>query len=466
MTITKKGLQPRVRISYDEMQAFLVLPFPQDAEFYSETEILECLEKNQIRHGIERETIRNMIRSEIYNKEICIATGTPVVDGIDGYFEFHFNKTFSNKPKLQPDGSVDYWSINRVEMVEKGQVIAVYHPSIEGENGITVKGKPLLAKRGREMPPLKGKGFTRKEDEVTYTSNMDGKIDVENERIIISSVYEIFGNADLSVGNINFVGDVVIHGNVNTGVKIHAMGSITVDGLVEAADISSDKDIILRSGMVGGNRATLSSKQNIFAKFIEYTNIKAQGSIEADVFVGCEIFCEDQIVLNGKKGKIVGGNVYALRGIRVAVLGSPGQVKTEVSGGVKEETLRRIAMLEEKIEVTRTNQQKVEQGLLDFDRLERERGVSYRDDPRRAQLLRIKIQDAANIAKDQAELENLRKQAEVAGKAVISVQKKVYPGVDIGIDNLHIQVLEEQEKVTFSISDGKIKMERYEEDAV
>lgn len=463
MTIAKEKMQPRARITYDEMQAFLVLPIPSEDEVYTEEAIMECLEKNQIRHGIERETIRNMIQSEIYNREVCVATGTPMVDGIDGYFEYHFNRTFSNKPKVQPDGSVDYWSINMVEMVEKGQVIATYHPPVSGENGMSVKGKPLIAKRGREQSPLKGKGFTRQEDGVTYISNIDGKIDMADDRITILPVYEVFGNADLSVGNINFVGDVVIHGNVNSGVKIHATGSITIDGLVESADISADKDIVLRSGMVGGNRASLMSKQNIYAKFIEYTHIELMGSIEADCFVGCDIVCRDRIILNGKKGKIMGGEIYALKGVQVAVLGSQGEVKTEISVGVKEEIHRRIGLLVKKIQAMEENLHRIEEGLQNFDKLEQERGVSYRDDPRRAQLLRVKIQDIANIAKDRAELEDLRQQTVVEGKTNVIVEHMVYPGVSISIDDLKVQVREEQERVIFTKSGSKIIMERYEE---
>lgn len=190
-----------------------------------------------------------MLRERIYNKEVCIAVGTPVVDGIDGHFDYHFNNNFSKKPKIRPDGSVDYWSINMVEPVEKGQVIAIYKPPVPGEDGMTVKGRPLPAKRARELPPLKGRGFTRQEDGNTYTSNMDGKIDMENDRITISQVYEIFGNADLSVGNINFVGDVVVHGNVTAGASVRATGTVTIDGVVRTADITADGDIVLRSGV-------------------------------------------------------------------------------------------------------------------------------------------------------------------------------------------------------------------------
>ena len=106
-----------------------------------------------------------------------------------------------------------------VEMVTEGQVIAEYHKAIQGKDGMNLKGKPVLAKRGRDLVPLKGKGFERSEDGLTYTSLMDGKIDKNGDRIVILPVYEINGDADLSVGNIDFRGDVIIHGSEAGSVR-------------------------------------------------------------------------------------------------------------------------------------------------------------------------------------------------------------------------------------------------------
>ncbi len=466
MTITKREVQPRARISYDEMEAFLVLPAPKKGEEYTLEEILAFLEVNQIRHGIEEETIRKMLREKLYGKEVCIAVGTPVVEGKDGHFDYLFNHNFSKKPKIRPDGSVDYWSINTIETVEKGQVVVVYKPPVEGEDGMTVKGKPIPVKKARALSPLKGKGFTREEDGVTYTANIDGKIDLENDRVIISPLYEIYGNADLSVGNINFVGDVLIHGNVSSGVYIKATGTVTVDGVVESADITADHDIILRSGMVGGNRARLTTRGNLFAKFVEYTKIEVKGKIEADAFVGCDITCGERIILNGKKSKIVGGEVYAVQGIEASVLGSLGEVNTLVRVGVREEILRRISLIEKKVEVMQENLLRIEEGLKNFDKLEQERGVNYKNDPRRVELLRVKIQDTAAIASDRNELEELRQEIEDAKGASIKVKKEVYPGVAIAIDELKINVMEEQERVEFIKRVDKIVMVRPEDEDV
>ena len=77
---------------------------------------------------------------------------------------------------------------------------------------------------------------------------MDGKIDIENDKIRIQPIYEVSGDANLTTGSIDFTGDIVIHGSVESGVTIKATGSITIDGNVEACNLEAGKDIILRSG--------------------------------------------------------------------------------------------------------------------------------------------------------------------------------------------------------------------------
>ena len=45
MTITKREVQPKARITYDEMEAFLTLPVPKEGEEYTLEELLALLEK-------------------------------------------------------------------------------------------------------------------------------------------------------------------------------------------------------------------------------------------------------------------------------------------------------------------------------------------------------------------------------------------------------------------------------------
>ena len=403
-----------------------------------------------ISYGVKQDKISQMVEQQIYDQEVLVAEGQMPEDGVDGYYEYKFDMNFSKKPKLKPDGSVDYWSIKMVEIVTEGQIIAEYHKSVQGKDGVDLRGKPILAKRGRDLVPLRGKGFERSEDGLVYTSLMDGKIEMSGERIVILPVYEINGDADLSVGNIDFRGDVIIHGTVCSGLTVKATGTVTIDGIVEGANIEAGKDIVLRSGVMGASRATIMANGNISAKFFEYTRVHANGTIQADVFLNCQVSCGESIVLNGKKASIIGGEVGAIESIEVDTLGSEGEVRTHVKIGNDMATKRRISVLQNKIKIEKTNLAKIEEGLKILK--------DMKNDPRRTDLLRVKIRDTALLAGDEAELEKLLDQIERARGGVVRVTGNVYPGVRVDIDELRVLVKEQQERLEFVREQDKILM--------
>lgn len=441
--------EPQIRVSHDNMEAYLYLP-GSEVDSYTVSSVEEALQSSGVLYGIQKDRIQEAVEKQIYNREVLIAKGDRPKDGINGYYEYKFDMNFSKKPMIRPDGSVDYWSIKMVEIVTEGQEIAVYHPSIPGEDGMDLKGKPILAKRGRDLVPLRGKGFQRSEDGLTYTSLMDGKIEMANDRVMILPVYEVNGNVDLSTGNIDFRGDVIVHGGVCTGVSVKATGTISIDGVVEGAQIEAGKDIVLRSGVMGASRANITAKGNISAKFFEYAKVHANGTIQADVFLNCQVSCGENIVLDGKKASIVGGEVRAIQGIVVHTLGSDGEVRTQVKIGNDASVRRRIGVLKNKIEVEKANLEKIENGLKILQ--------DMKSDPRRTDLLRVKIRDTALLAEDMAELEKLADQMERAKGGSIRVDGYVYPGVKVEIDDMEVQVKEMQEKLEFIRQTDKIIM--------
>ncbi len=441
--------EPQIRVSHDSMKAYLYLPGPE-LESYTVSDVTEALQASGVVYGIQEDKIQEAIDKQIYNEEVLIAEGDKSEDGVAGYYEYKFDMNFSKQPKVRPDGSVDYWSIKMVEIVTEGQEIAVYHPAVPGVDGMDVKGKPLLAKRGRDLVPLRGKGFERSEDGLTYTSLMDGKIEMTNERIVILPVYEVQGDVGLSIGNIDFRGDVIVHGGVCSGVSVKATGTITIDGVVEGAQIEAGKDIVLRSGVMGASRASITTRGNISAKFFEYTRVHANGTIQADVFLNCQVSCGESIILDGKKASIVGGQVGAIQGIAVHTLGSDGEVRTQVRIGNDASVRRRIGVLRSKIEVEKANLEKIENGLKILK--------DVKNDPRRTDLLRVKIRDTALLAEDTAELEKLEDQMERAKGATVRVVGYVYPGVRVEIDELEVGVKEMQERLEFTRQADKIIM--------
>ncbi len=451
--------EPKIRISYDEMEAYLILPSPLTPdEEYEFNDVMEKVHASGVKIGIDETKISAMINERYFDRECLIAKGIDVENGVDAYFDFNFDTNFNKVPSRREDGTVDYWSIHTVELVEEGQVIATYNEPVDGSNGMTVKGKLLIAKRGRPLPPLTGKGFDRSEDNKTYTATMTGKIEMKNNRIMISDVHEVHGDVGLKTGNIDFRGDVIIHGNVPTGAVIRATGSVTIDGTVEGALIDANKDVIIRGGMLGANRGTVITRGNLTAKFLEYAKVKAHGSVTTDSLINCKVTAYEKVFLRGKHASVVGGVIHAATGVEAFNFGNEYGVKTEIYVGVNLEVKKQITYHENCIIEAQDMIDKISIGIKQLDDAVKAGAVIPPNDPRRGSLLRTKIVKQAELASHTQQLNEMNAVVESAHGASINVIQDVHVGVTIGInDSLH-QVKEQQTSVAFFERDGKVVM--------
>ncbi len=453
---TKKEIS--VRLSHDDMEAYLRLPVLEKNEYYTKSDVMVALEKAKVKVGIDESVIDEMLATEYYGKERLVAKGTPCVDGTDAYYEYMFNTNLDKKPKIRADGTVDYWTINAIETVEEGQVIAVYHEPVDGHHGMTVCGKLIMAKRGRPLPPLLGKGFEKSEDGKTYTSALTGKIDLVGGRIQILPVYEINGNVDLNTGNIEFRGDVLVHGNVTSGTFIKASGTVTIDGTAEACTIDAGKDVILRGGFLGGYKGVIRTKGNVYAKFIEYAKIEADGFLEADATISSDIFCRDKVFINGKHAVIVGGSVYGARGVEAFNFGNANEIHTSVRAGVLHDTIIEVEMLKKQLDEDNKVIAKINTGLQKFDEMAAARNIDVKNDERRVALLRARIAKQADVASATDRLAHLKELVESSKGATIKASQDVFPGVEVSIDDVRIRVKEPQHAVQYVLRDGQVVM--------
>lgn len=455
----------KIRITDNELQAYLNLPRPANRGDYSVDVLTELLMKVGIKEGIDVVALRKMIDEEIYYEDTLVAQGIEPVQGTDGYFTFEFDDTKEKKPKILEDGSVDYWNVNVIEMVKDGDVIATYTHPVQGTNGKTITGKPLIVHRGKELPPLKGKGFYRSEDGLTYKATVTGKVEHFENRVVISNVYEVSGDADVGVGNIDFIGDVVVHGAVRNGVCITAGGTITIDGIVEAAQLSAKDDIIIRSGMLGGSRAKIETRGNVYAKFLEFSNVYAEGNIEAESFLNCEIFCAGQLILKGKKGCIIGGTVHAIEGIDAAVIGNAVGIPTIVKAGVNIEIMRQVSQLKDQIKEKEEILDKVEHEIAQSAKVvEKEKKAFEKEKPeenKKVELLREKIKESALLNSMRMEYNHMGNMLERGKNAGIRIQKDIYPGVVMMIGDNQKVVQSKESHVYFKEEFDRIESAVY-----
>lgn len=461
-----KNIIITVTLSDDKMKAYLTLnktPMFMDDEKPEASDILDALSAKNVVYGISQDTISKICDDPVFGREYEVAEGKKVKEGVTGEYEFFFNSNFSKQPKELPDGSVDYISVKVIETVAKGDKIAVYRPAIQGEDGMNVLGKTLIAKKVRDLPPISGKGFTRSEDGNTYIADIAGKIEKPNgeNKITISPVYEVNETVGIEIGDIEFAGDVIIHAGVTNGVKVQAKGNITIDGLVENCTITAFGDIVLLKGVKGSERTVINAKGNITAEYIEYSEITAGGDITADVIFKSEVKCDGLINLAGKRKSIVGGRISAVEGMRVGNVGNEFGVITEVNVGVSADRRQTLLIQEKKVEALETHLNSVIDGLNKLDKiLKQQNDPKAKQDPRKVQLLRAKFHEEAVLMDETVKLSDMRNLLERGRRAKVFAEKKVYSGSTICVNGAKLIIKDTMEQVEFRFLKGKVIVDK------
>lgn len=454
----KIRLGNRVNVSKDFMSAEIILVPKEDGAKYTEEDIRDILMVAGVKQGLLMEAIRNVCQEEIYFMPVTVAVGKPVKNGLDGYFTYHFNTSLDKRPKVNPDGSVDYYSIQMYITAEKGQLLATYTPSTAGEFGFNVQGQLLVPQKGKSLPRHKGHGIYSNEEQTEYRASFSGKVELLDGSIEVSRLIRISGDLDMTVGNITFDGDVSIGGEVATGMKIQVSGNVEISGHVGAATIIAGGDVVLKSGMQGEQLGVVTAGKDVSGRFFEGVTITAGGNIKANYLFMCRSEAEGSILIAGSKGAIVGGESIALNNIEAQYLGNNAYVTTHVKIGFTEKYIDKYNKLNKKIEKIRSEMVVFDNAMKNYTS----------DEPRKMAIdeeMYGKITQAYDIKKSEldgllAERHSLLELLASVKNNSIKVKAKTFEGVLVQIDTTTLRITEQMGYGEFVREGDKIKLSK------
>lgn len=426
-----------VRITDDLMSAYITVnPVNIDTEITLDM-LSSALNKKGIVHGVKQDVLEDIAENKIFYKEFLIAEGEPAVHGEDGYFDIPFSFDFDNKPRIKDDGTVDYNQFENYCKVSAGDIIAVYKPATKGENGINVKGKKIPGRNGREQRQLRGNGFKIDENnDKIYIALVDGRLDyVKNKTINISHVYDVDGDVNHATGDIRFPGDIHIKGNVTAGAVVKAAGMIIVEGHVEMAYLYADQDIVLKNGAQGAGKGRIESGGNISAKFFEQIIVRAKGMITAGAVMNCDIESEESIIISGRIGAIIGGRIKAVSYIESNIIGNMAETKTFVKAGGGSEIYARISKNDEDIQDMQEEIKKIDETIEKLEIAIKEKRAQYLTD-KKMELIRTKYKKTADLDKLVKNKDKLMELVNKSELAKVRVNKSIYPGVTINLNDV------------------------------
>lgn len=449
----------KLTISTDKMAVYLSLSPWAEGEKPEKQDLVSFLGEQNITTGIRLGSIEKMLSEQIFYKNVLVARGREKQDGDDGWLEYMVDVSERGaKPKILEDGSVDYRSVGEIEVIEAGTVIAVYHPATSGVDGLTVYGEETKAKPGKPIPKMAGEGFVVSEDGTVYTSTIRGRVCLKNNKLSVSKVYEVLGDVDYLTGNIDFNGDIIIHGSVSAGMRIRALGSLSINGHVEAAELIAGSDVILKAGMQGAGTGTIFSGGNVEGRFFEQAKISALGSVKANSMLNCTVDAGDSIYVNGRFGAIIGGSVRALKTVSATMYGNVSNVKTDVSVGVDPSITTELSKMHNELRAMEKDCKKLVDAIEKID-LFLQNQASKELLNKKLSLSRILKDKRGELAKLKAKREDWMEKVEMSAHSKIVVDKMMHEGTILHINSASKTIRGESTyNVTWKLVDNEICM--------
>ncbi len=457
----------QVQVSPDEMKSFINMTKPEKYGRVLEfDEIVSILKSKNVHFGIKNDVIKDALENELFNMPILAAEGTPSIDGSDAEIQYHF-KTGNDSVQfsMEENGNIDFHKLDIIQSVVVGQILATKTLPTRGTSGKTVTGRITVAKDGRDVAMLPGKNAHLSPDGLQIIADINGQVIFKNGRVHVEPVLEIPGDVDLSSGDINFPGNVIIRGNINDTFKVYAGGNIEVNGNIGKAEVVAEGNLIVRQGIQGKDEAKIICGGNLFALFVERSILNIEGDIIIkEVLLHSQVNCKSNIYCTGgKRSQIAGGTVRALYQINAKNLGAEAYTETILEAGIDPEAEEKLIDLNKRKDEVSKELKTMGKELTNLSMLlatgplPPEKEERFNDLTVEKLKLKDEMEELENEHdKTQAYLDSLGKDAK------ISASKITYPGVKIKIKNLILSVKSEYKFVTFHRDSGNIKVVPYE----
>lgn len=326
----KVKVDGRVEIKSDDngKTAVMTIHAPQwGGADVTEAMALEEIKRFGIVHGVNEAAYKNLISGKMYEHPVIVARSTPPRNGENGYITFRFDKDHKLKPHQNEFGVANFRELDAIVPIHKNEVIADIVLPGEGTPGTDVFGKEIAPQPGTPAKVSLGKNTLVTTDGLQVVAACDGHIVFGNGNFQVEEAVTIKTDLDISVGNINFFGDVHIKGNVMEGFSVNAGKNVKIDGSVFGGEVTAGGNVTIVGGCIN---TKLTCDGNADIGFCENSEIFVKGNLSSKQFAFCNAFCYGAVTAKGPTGVIAGGKVTSMHDVNAGVIGSVKYTPTEV----------------------------------------------------------------------------------------------------------------------------------------
>ncbi|MFH0919282.1 MAG: FapA family protein [Fibrobacterota bacterium] len=460
-----------LRVSKDKMTVFLdCAPHFGSGVPLTIGNVKDALQKAHVVFGIDFPQAEMVIAAANQTRKpfmgAAIAHGKPAIPGRTGEVVYQFDLKHQKQDfKILPDGRIDYKNSTNILMAQKGDVLAVLTDPGPGEDGADVFGEKILGEAGRPAKLLPGRGVKAAMDGKSFLATVGGSIIINGSVLEVLETYLVNSDIDFATGNIDFNGTVIITGDVKDGFEVNATGDIVIMKNVESARVVAGRDITIKGGVLSKGKGLVSAGRDITVDYVQNARLEAQGHIYIENFAVNSYICTSRsLKMQNKRGTILGGEVYAQKGLDVRILGSDSGKKTFVEAGTDFLVLKRIFELEEAIRFTETNIVKINTVIRPVMELARTQPQVLKE---KQEILKKTLEKRKELELQQStmqqRLSDLQEQLNDKEAAVVKVSVICHPDVQIKIKELKMLVMRPQTHKMFyaDAQAGEVKVAEY-----
>lgn len=450
--------QVNVELDSDYFRAYLDYEPAFGGKEISLGRLKDSLKEAGVIYGIKEDKVKEIVEHRVRQKEVLIAEGDKPKPPKDEKLVYNFEDKKESIGTEREDGSIDFHDRGLITNVSPGSTLVTIKKGEPGEPGYKVTGDKITPPKPRTVELPSGKNV-KKTDDGVLVSEIEGQVVKDGRKVNVLPIHEVNGSVDINTGNIDFVGNVIIKGDVEEGFQIEAGGNVEVRGHVSAAQIESGGEVVIKKGFVGKEKGKIFAEGDVKIKFIENGYVKTEGSIiVSDAVMHSRLNAGEDIIVKEAKGLLVGGKCQANHHIEANIIGSSMATKTILEAGVDQEAKERLNEIEEELKNSEQSLLKIKKALKTLNKLREKYGKLPNDKEIMYQrLVKTRKKIEQSIDKMEREEEELEEKLENIKKGKIKVGEKIFSGVKMIISGAQYNVHNQLQHSSFIEESGEVR---------
>lgn len=442
-----------ITVSKDKMTAALRIEMQADSKKPTINMIMDKINEIGIVFGIQEQAIKQAIQYGA--NDIVIAKGKAPVNGENASIIKKIDAAKQGQPENLENGKVDFKNLNLFIVVKEGELLAERIPPTPGIPGMDILGGVVAAKPGKTMMLPAGKN-TKIVDEHKVVATTDGQVLVTGNKMSVTPTIEIKNDVDLSTGNIEFNGSVIVRGSVQAGFMIKAEGDVDVFGSISGGTVEA-RNITVKAGIQGMQRGYIKAREDIRSSFAENARIIAGHDIFiSEAVLHSNLSAGKRIIVQGRRGVIAGGSAVAGEEILTKFAGTQMDTSTKLEVGIN-------PMLRDEYQEARKALTKAQ---VTLDQAQKALNVLKATNPeqlsptKKELLLRLTKSQfplAGDVKKYKDRVLEIEAAFEELKAGKIKISDTAYPGVKIVVGSVIKHIRSTVQHSTFYEEDGEIK---------